>query len=1025
MSIKTGLLVISVAVFVLISGSLYVVSQAVKTEADIAQAEVRRYHSYQLADELRQSSDDLTRMARLYAVTGETRYRDYFDRILAIRDGKAPRPLDYGNIYWDLMVAWGKPPRRDGPAVSLEQLMREAHFSDDELALLQQAKQRSDALVAIETRAMNAVQGRFSDGQGGFTRTERPDMDLARRLLHGQEYHRAKAEIMGPIQEFFTRVESRTAAEVQHLRRRGERLHIVVLAGLGTAVVLVLISFAVVARYPFAAVARRGDPAPGDRAPAHHAGITLGLIIWTVWPLAAAAVVACVLVLGLSWWLSESTNDKVRDGIRSALETVHRSTARSVDDWIASVDQEAGAWAQSPMVRDLLARPATSAGRVAARELLAPLRQVPGVAGYVVIDTQGRVLARDDSKLSQPAEGELGKRLVAELSEVPDRSMIVLPDDTALRRDILVAAAVPDPRGTVGGALVLRLDPRLELSRILQRGRLGASGETYVFGRSGSILSESRFGQTPGELTELRDPGVDLTAGGRAVAPRPGQPLTRMARAALAGRSGMDLDGYRDYRGTPVIGAWTWNERYGIGSATEVAVAEAYGALGDYQRHSRVATGVSLLLIVGLSGVFAWNRLAMAGAAAKLEAAYDIIRAHNERMETELTVGHDLQLSMVPRVFPAFPGRDEVSVYATLRPARELGGDFYDFYFVDDSHLFFCVGDVSDKGVPAALFMAVTKTLIKTRSAEEASTAKLASYLNAELARDNDACMFVTLFLGRLDVATGELVYTNAGHEPPCLRHATGGVEVLAERHGPLVGAAPGLVYRESRRRLTPGDLLVVYTDGVTEAQDTGGRLFSEERLTEIVRADGAQPTEAVVDRILAAVDTFESGAERADDVTVLTLRFLPALVETGVLRNELSEMERLGKLLDRFEQRSRLPAATMAELRIVCDEIVSNVIAHAYPEGSPGDIDVRLELAGSRLVVTVSDDGVSFNPLAVAPPDTTLPLEQRQLGGLGIHLVRSLTDEATYLRQDGRNVIRLVKVVPSPVPGSSDLRRS
>jgi phosphoserine phosphatase RsbU/P len=1014
-SIKTGLLVLCVAVLVLISGSLYVVSQAVKTEADIAQAEVRRYHSYQLADELRQSSDDLTRMAQLYAVTGETRYRDYFDRILAIRDGKAPRPLDYGNIYWDLMVAWGKPPRRDEPAVSLEQLMREAHFTDDELALLQQAKQRSDALVAIETRAMNAVQGRFSDGQGGFARAGRPDMDLARRLLHGQEYHRAKAEIMGPIQEFFTSVESRTAAEVHRLRRRGERLHVVVIAGLGTAVVLVLISFAVVARYPFAAVAPHGGPASRDPAVAHRAGTTLGLVIWTVWPLAAAAVVACALVLGLSWWLSESTNDKVRDGIRSTLEAVHRSTARSVDDWLASIDQEAGAWAQSPMVRDLLAHSATGAGGAAARELLAPVRQVPGVSGYVVIDTQGRVLACDDAgPTSQPAEGELGKRLVAHLSAVPDHSMIVLPDDYGLRRDILVAAGVPDPRGTVGGALVLRLDPRLELSRILQRGRLGASGETYVFGRSGSILSESRFGKTPVEVTELREPGVDLTAGGRAVAPRAGQPLTRMARAALAGRSGMDLDGYRDHRGTPVIGAWTWNERYGIGSATEVGLAEAYGALGDYQRHSRVATGVSLLLIVGLSGVFAWNRLARAGAAAKLEDAYDIILAHNERMETELSVGHDLQLSMVPRVFPAFPGRSEVSVYATLRPARELGGDFYDFYFVDDSHLFFCVGDVSDKGVPAALFMAVTKTLIKTRSAEEASTAKLASYLSAELARDNDKCMFVTLFLGRLNVATGELVYTNAGHEPPCLRHASGALEVLAERHGPLVGAAPGLVYRESRRWLAPGDLLVVYTDGVSEAQDAGGRLFSEERLAEIVRADGAEPTEAVVDRILAAVDTFESGAERADDITVLALRFLPVLVETGVLRNESSEMERLGKLLDRFEQRSGLPAATMAELRIVCDEIVSNVIAYGYPEGRPGDIDVRLELAGSRLVVTVSDDGVSFNPLAVAPPDTTLPLEHRQLGGLGIHLVRSLTDEAIYLRQDGRNVIVLVKVVPA-----------
>src|SRR5215468_525735 len=428
MSVKTGLLVISVAVLILISGSLYVVSQAVETEADIAQAEVQRYHSYQLADELRQSSDDLARMARLYAVTGERRYRDYFGRILAIRDGKAPRPLDYGNIYWDFVVAWGKPPRRDGRAVSLEYLMREAHFTDDE---------------------------------------------LARRLLHGQEYHRAKAEIMGPIQEFLTRVDSRTAAEVQQLRRRGERLHIVVIAGLGTAVVLVLISFAVVACYRFAPVARRGGPLPGNPPVARHAGITLGLAIWTVWPLAAAAVVACVLVVALSWWLSESTNDKVRDGVRNTLEAVHRSTARSVDDWLASIEQEAGAWAQSPMVRDLLTRPATSGGgtatAVAIREQLSPLRQVPGVVGYVVIDSQGRVLARDDADpTSQPVEGELGRRLVTDLGQVPNHSMIVVPaalryarrfrDHLMVRlpaalpytgRDLLVLAAVPDLRRLV------------------------------------------------------------------------------------------------------------------------------------------------------------------------------------------------------------------------------------------------------------------------------------------------------------------------------------------------------------------------------------------------------------------------------------------------------------------------------------------------------------------------------------------------------------------------------------------------
>jgi phosphoserine phosphatase RsbU/P len=366
-------------------------------------------------------------------------------------------------------------------------------------------------------------------------------------------------------------------------------------------------------------------------------------------------------------------------------------------------------------------------------------------------------------------------------------------------------------------------------------------------------------------------------------------------------------------------------------------------------------------------------------------------------------------------------------VYATLQPARELGGDFYDYYFVDDTHLFFCVGDVSDKGVPAALFMAVAKTLIRARSAQEPSTAKIADYLNGELSRDNEKCMFVTLFMGRLDVTTGELVYTNAGHDPPYVRQADGTLQPLAERHGPLVGVAANVVFRESRCHLGPRDLLVVYTDGVTEAQDAGSRFFSEERLAELMRAGGALSTNGVVDRILAAVESFEGGAERADDITVLAVQVLGAadretvIAETVVLRNELGDLDTLDPILDRFGKHGRLPAATMAELRVVCDDIVSNVINHGYPQGGEHDIEVRLELTGRRLVVTVSDDGVAFNPLAVAPPDTTLPLEQRELGGLGIHLVRSLTDEATYGRHGGRNVITLVKMVPGPSPDPPD----
>ena len=251
--------------FVLIAGSLYVVSLALDTGTDIARAEVRRYHSYKLADELRQSSDDLTRMARLYVVTADARYRTYFDQILAIRNGQAPRPLTPAR---STGTSWSRgESRRDatGSRWPSSKLMRDAHFTDDELAFLRQAKGRSDALVALESQAMHAVEGRFLDDRGQFTRTGPPAMAFARRLLHGPDYHRAKADIMTPIHDFVGRVESRTAAEVTRLQRRGERLHLVAIVGLGTVVILVLGSFALVTRYRFVALARGASPPPTTR----------------------------------------------------------------------------------------------------------------------------------------------------------------------------------------------------------------------------------------------------------------------------------------------------------------------------------------------------------------------------------------------------------------------------------------------------------------------------------------------------------------------------------------------------------------------------------------------------------------------------------------------------------------------------------------------------------------------------------------------------------------------------------------
>jgi PAS domain S-box-containing protein len=257
----------------------------------------------------------------------------------------------------------------------------------------------------------------------------------------------------------------------------------------------------------------------------------------------------------------------------------------------------------------------------------------------------------------------------------------------------------------------------------------------------------------------------------------------------------------------------------------------------------------------------------------ELAAANGIIKDQKERMESELNVGRDIQMSFVPD-FSSLPDHDEFSIYAALEPAREVGGDFYDCYFLDRERFCFCIADVSGKGVPAALFMAMAKTLIKSRAADDRSTASILTHVNDELSADNQACMFVTVFAGILNIRSGELVYTNAGHNPPYLRRKDGTLQRLDQRHGPAIGAMEGMVYKEERDTLEPGDLLFLYTDGVTEAIDTENHLFSEDRLKDLLTAKSTKDVQTAVDHTVAAVRAFEGEAEQTDDITVLALEF-------------------------------------------------------------------------------------------------------------------------------------------------------
>lgn len=249
------------------------------------------------------------------------------------------------------------------------------------------------------------------------------------------------------------------------------------------------------------------------------------------------------------------------------------------------------------------------------------------------------------------------------------------------------------------------------------------------------------------------------------------------------------------------------------------------------------------------------------------------ITAEKERIEAELSVASQIQASMLPCIFPPFPDRSEFSIYATMTPAKEVGGDFYDFFLVDSDHLALVIADVSGKGVPAALFMVIAKTLIKNHVQMGETPAQAFTAVNQTLCENNEAGLFVTAWLGILTISTGELVYTNAGHNPPLLGRAGEAFTYLKMRSGFVLAGMEGMRYQEAKLKLQRGDTLFLYTDGVTEATDTAEQLYGEERLAAYLDGCRNEAPEAVLHGLQAALEAFAKGAPQFDDVTMLMIR--------------------------------------------------------------------------------------------------------------------------------------------------------
>lgn len=246
--------------------------------------------------------------------------------------------------------------------------------------------------------------------------------------------------------------------------------------------------------------------------------------------------------------------------------------------------------------------------------------------------------------------------------------------------------------------------------------------------------------------------------------------------------------------------------------------------------------------------------------------------ASKERIESELNIAHDIQMSILRRFFPPFPDRKEFDIYALIEPAKEVGGDFYDFFFIDDVHFCFVIADVSGKGIPASLFMAITKTLIKATATTGIRPDQILSSVNNELSEENEACMFVTIFCGILNTETGEVLYANGGHNPPVVLRRSDGARFLDVSSGMVIGVRKDFPYTSERILLRPGDALFMYTDGVTEATNGRLELFSEERLVRQLEKRGGQPAQQVIGGIMEEIVFFAEDIPQSDDIAMMMI---------------------------------------------------------------------------------------------------------------------------------------------------------
>ena len=377
-----------------------------------------------------------------------------------------------------------------------------------------------------------------------------------------------------------------------------------------------------------------------------------------------------------------------------------------------------------------------------------------------------------------------------------------------------------------------------------------------------------------------------------------------------------------------------------------------------------------------------------------------------ERIGTELKLASLIQENSLPTDFPS---NESFELYASMTPAKEVGGDFYDFNLIDDDHLMLVIADVSGKGVPAALFMMVTKILISEYSLSLKDPAQVLTTVNNRICNNNKANMFVTVWLGILELSTGKLVFANAGHEDFALKKGSG-FKLNKTKHNIPVGVMEDFEYKNNEIILSKGDKIFLYTDGLPEASNSELQMFNLDRMVDTLNEFKDVNTKELLSEVTNRVDEFVGGATKFDDLTMMALIYKGDSAMKKKFNASMDELNNVLKFIDDGIKDIK-DSKLLKKFNLVVEEIFVNIVSYAYSDNDTNNtVTISIKDNVDKTIITFIDSGKHFNPLIKDDPDLSLSVDKRPIGGLGIYLVKKMMDNVEYEYKDNKNILTIEK---------------